>query len=74
MDKAYASETKDLGLILGRVTKDYKKLVFTAFLLDVQQLKGQCEAAAVCGRQVGKWQFDSKTEKSLRCLLAKATW
>ena len=31
-------------------------------------------AFAVCGRQVGRWQLDSKTERSLRCLLAKATW
>ena len=42
-------------------------------LLDVQQLKGQCEASAVCGRQVGRWQLDSKTERSLRCLLTKAS-
>ena len=45
-----------------------------ASLLDVQQLKGQCEASTVCGRQVGRGQLDSKTERSLRCLLAKATW
>ena len=38
-------------------------MVFTAFLLDVQQLKGQCEASTVCGRQVGKKLLDSKTEK-----------
>ena len=28
----------------------------------------------MCGRQVGRWQLDSKTERSLRCLLAKRTW
>ena len=28
------------------------KLGFAASLLDVQQLKGQCEASTVCGRQV----------------------
>ena len=63
-----ASGTKmvDSGSIPGRVKpKDYKKLVFTASLLDVQQLKGQCEASTVCGRQVGRWQLDSKTERSL---------
>ena len=27
-------------------------MVFTASLLDVQQLEGQCEACIVCGRQV----------------------
>ena len=39
-----------------------------------QFLKGQCEAYAVCGRQVCRWQLDSKTERSLCCLLAEATW
>ena len=51
-----------------------QKLVFLASMLDVQQLKGQCEASIVCGRQMGRWQLDSKTERSFRCLLAKATW
>ena len=34
--------------------------LLTVSLLDVQQLKGQCEASAVCGRQVSRWQLDSK--------------
>ena len=29
-----------------------QKLVFAAFLLDVRQLKGECEASTVCGKQV----------------------
>ena len=29
-----------------------QKLAFTASLLDIQQLKGQCEASIVRGRQV----------------------
>ena len=40
-----------------------EKLVFTASLLDVQQLKGQCEASTVSGRQEGRGQLDSKTKK-----------
>ena len=28
----------------------------------------------MCSRQVGKWQLNSKNERSLHCLLAKATW
>ena len=48
------------------------KTHFCAF--DVQQLKGQCKAFIMCGRQVSRWQLDLKTERSLRCLLAKATW
>ena len=51
-----------------------QKLIFTAFLLDGQQLNGQFEASTVCGTQVGRWQHDSKTERSLCCHLAKATW
>ena len=33
-----------------------KKLVFTNSLLNVQQLKEQCEATNACGRQVGTGQ------------------
>ena len=40
-------------------TKGLKNLAFTAFLLEVQQLKGQCKASTVIGRQVGRWQLDS---------------
>ena len=74
VDRASATEAVDSDSIPGRVKPKTIKLEFTAFLLDVQQPKGQCEASAVCGRQVGRWQLDSKTERSLRCLLAKATW
>ena len=74
VDRASATEAVDTGSIPGRVKPKTIKLVFTASLLDVQQLKGQCEASIVCGRQMGRWQLDSKTERSFRCLLAKATW
>ena len=41
VDGASATETVDLGSIPpSGQTKDYKKLVFTASLLDVQQSKG----------------------------------
>ena len=74
MDRASATEAVDSGSIPGRVIPKTIKIGFTASLLDVQQLKGQYEASAVCGRQVGRWQLDSKTERSFRCLLAQATW
>ena len=74
VDGASAAEAVDLGSIPGRVKPKTIKIGIHSFLLDVQQLKGQCEASAVCGRQVGRWQLDSKTERSLRCFLAKATW
>ena len=74
MDRASATEAVDTGSIPGRVKPKTIKIGITASLLDVQQLKGQCEASNVCGRQMGRWQLDSKTERSLRCLLAKATW
>ena len=48
VDRASATETVDTGLIPGQVKpKPKKKLVFTASLLDVQPLKGQCEASTV---------------------------
>ena len=56
VDGASATELVDSVLILGWVKPKIIKLgiqVFTAFLLDVQQLKGHCEASAMCGRQVG---------------------
>ena len=71
MHRASATEAVDTGSIPGWVKPKTIKIGIPASLLDVQQFKGQCE---VCGRQMGRWQLDSKTEKSLRCLLAKATW
>ena len=47
------------------------KLVLRASLLDVQQLKGPCDASIVCGRQVGRWYLDLKTERSISRLLVK---
>ena len=46
---------QDSGSIPGRVKPKTIKIGFTTSLLDVQQLKGQCEASIVCGRQVGRW-------------------
>ena len=62
VDRASATQTKDLASIPGWVKPKTIKMVFTASLLDVQRLKGQYEASSVCGRQVGRWQFVSKTE------------
>ena len=74
VDRASATEAVDTGSIPGRVKPKTIKIGIHSFPLDVQQLKGQCEASIVCGRQMGRWQLDSKTERSFRCLLAKATW
>ena len=60
VNRASATKTIDTGSIPGRVKPKTIKLVFTASLLDVQQLKGECEASTVCDRQVGRWQPDSK--------------
>ena len=67
IQRASATETVDTGSIPGLVKPRLQKLLFTSSLLDVQQLKGQCEASSVCGRLVGRWQLDSKSEKSLHC-------
>ena len=69
VNKASASKTADSASIPGRVKPRLEKLVFTASLLDVQQLKKQFEASIKCGRQIDWWQLDSKTERCLRCLL-----
>ena len=74
VDRASATETVDLGSIPVGSNQKLSKLVIIASLLDVQQLKEQCEASTVCGREVGRWQLDSKTKRFLRCLLPKATW
>ena len=52
-------QTVDSGLIPGRVKPMTAKLVFTVSLLDVQQLKEQCDAC-VYGRQVAAWLEDLK--------------
>ena len=70
----YTTETVHSGAIPDRV-KPKTIMVFTAtFLFDVEQLNGLSETSTVCGRQVGRWQLDSKTKKFFRCVLAKATW
>ena len=50
-----ATETVDSGSTSNWVKPKTKKLVFTASALDVQLLKGQCEAFTVSGRQVAAW-------------------
>ena len=62
VDRAFATETVESGSVPDRVKPKPLKLVFTAFLLHVHQLKGQCEACTVYRRQVGMWQLDSNTE------------
>ena len=50
MDRASAAETVGSGSILGRVKLKTIKMVFTASLLDLQQL-----TSTACGRQVAAW-------------------
>ena len=55
-----------LGFDSGRVDPKTMKLVFTASLLDFEELKGLWEASNVSSRQVGTGQVDrwhSKTAK-----------
>ena len=64
----FATETVDSGFNPGRVKLNTMKMKeFTAFLLNVQQYKGHCEASTKRGKQLGRWQFYSMTEKSLHC-------
>ena len=52
VDRASATETVDSGSIPSRIKPKTMKIGIHSFLLDVQQLKEQCEASTVCGRQV----------------------
>ena len=69
MDRASATEVVDLGSIPGRVKPKIIKIGIHSFPAWRSAIKG-----AVRGGQMDRWQLDSKTERSLRCLLAKATW
>ena len=73
VDRASATETIDLGLVLSQFKPKTIKIGIHSFPADIQQYKGLCEAFTVSGRLVAKWQHDSKTERPLRCLLTKAT-
>ena len=54
MNSSSATDTVHSGSIPGWAKSNTEKFLFTAFLLNVQQLKGECEASTVCGRQVGR--------------------
>ena len=55
-------------------TKDYKNWCSQLTCLLYSNQKRQSVASTTCSGQVDRWQLDSKTERSLRCILAKATW
>ena len=69
-----ATETVDSGSAFGRVKPKITKIDIHSFPAKRSAIKGQCEATTVCGKQMDRWQLGSKTERSLRYLLAKATW
>ena len=50
MDKASAINAVDSGSIPSPVKPNTIKIGIHSFLLDVQQLKGQYEASAECGK------------------------
>ena len=54
-------------------TKLHKNCYVQLPCLTFSNIKGQFEASTGCGRQVNRWQLDSKTKKSLCCLLTKST-
>ena len=77
VDRASVIETALAGSIPSRVkpktTKNwYSPLPYLTFSNKRDSV--HCAASTECGRQGGRWQLDSKTEPSLRCFLAKATW
>ena len=54
------TEAVNSGSIPGRVKPKTIKIGIHSFLLDIQQLKGQCEAPTVCGR---KWAGGNLTRR-----------
>ena len=74
MDIASATEAVNSGSIPGRVQPKPIKIGIHTYPAWRSALKGTVWSLRVCGKQVGRWQLDSKTERSLCCLLAKATW
>ena len=52
VDRASATQTVNRFNSQSGQTKDHKNLVFSASLLDDQQLKRQCKASIMCGSQV----------------------
>ena len=68
------TETVDSGSIRGGIkSKTIKKRFSQLPCVRFSSNKEQCEASTECGEQVGRWQLDSKTARSFRCHLAKAT-
>ena len=76
MDRASATEAVDSGSIPGRVKPKTIKIRIHSFSVCCLTFSNERDSVKPppCGRQVGRWQLDSKTERSLRCLLTKATW
>ena len=70
VDRMTATETVDSGSISDQ-TKTMK-IDINSFPAWRPALKGQYESSTACDRQEGRWQLDSKTCRSLRCLLTKA--
>ena len=76
VERTSAAETVDSGLIPDRVKPKAIKIGIHNPQLPCLKFsdKKQCEASTICGRQVGRWQLDLKTERSLPCLLTKVAW
>ena len=55
-------------------TNEYENYYSQRPCLTFSKKKRQYKVSNLCNRQVDRWQLDSKTEGSLRCHLAKATW
>ena len=72
MDRASAAETEDLISITGRVKPQTIKLDIYSFPAWRSVIKGTAWSFHRLCRQVDRWQLDSKAERSLHCLLAKA--
>ena len=76
MDRASATDSVDSGFdSQSGQTEDNKNWLSQLPCLTYTDERASVKPPPyVVGRQVGRWQLDSKTERSPRYLLAKATW
>ena len=72
MDRASAAETVDSASVPVRVKPKIWKIGIHNFPTGRPAIKKDSVKESLF--VVGRWQLDSKTEGSLRCLLSKATW
>ena len=68
MQSQFISISGSLARFPIRSNLTLRQLVTQLLCLTISDKKGQSEALTMCGRQMGKRQFESKTKRPLRYL------